>query len=145
VENDCREGAKGAKHALMQNREELERLATVVVDAVYTVHRALGPGLLESAYQACLAHELGRRGVAIRCEVRLPVHYDGLVIDAGYRIDVLVEEAIVLENKAVQALAPIHEAQLLTYLKLSGLRLGFLINWNVPRIKDGIRRMVNRL
>jgi GxxExxY protein len=129
----------------MQRREDVERLATAVVDALYTVHRGLGPGLLESAYQACLAHELRRRGVAVRCEVLLPVRYDGLVIDAGYRIDMLVEETILLENKAVLALAPVHEAQLLTYLKLSGLRLGFLVNWNVPRIREGIRRLVNNL
>lgn len=129
----------------MQRREDVERLATAVVDALYTVHRGLGPGLLESAYQACLAHELRRRGVAVRCEVLLPVRYDGLVIDAGYRIDMLVEETILLENKAVLALAPVLEAQLLTYLKLSGLRLGFLVNWNVPRIREGIRRLVNNL
>jgi GxxExxY protein len=129
----------------MQHKEDVERLATAVVDALYTVHRGLGPGLLESAYQACLAHELRRRGMAVRCEVWLPVRYDGFAIDAGFRLDMLVEELIVLENKAVQALAPLHEAQLLTYLKLSGLRLGFLVTWNVPRIKDGIRRMVNNL
>lgn len=127
----------------MKDRDELERVATIVVDALYTVHRGLGPGLLESAYQACLVHELRKRRLAIQAGIWLPVLYDGLKIDAGYRIDVLVEEAIVLENKSVQVLAPIHEAQILTYLKLSGLKLGFLINWNVCRIKDGIRRMVN--
>lgn len=129
----------------MKSREELEAVASSVVDAVYTVHRALGPGLLESAYQACLIHELRKRGLRIRCEVSMPVPYDGIEIDAGYRMDILVEGAIVVQNKVVQTLAPIHEAQLLTYLKLAGLRIGFLVNWNVPLIKNGIRRMVNGL
>jgi GxxExxY protein len=129
----------------MENREDLERIAKLTVDAIYTVHRGLGPGLLESAYQACLSHELRKRDLGVRCEVILPVHYDGLVIDAGYRIDLIVEDAILIEHKAVQALAPIHQAQIITYLRLSGLKLGFLLNWNVPRIKDGIRRFVNHL
>jgi len=129
----------------MESREELEQIAKVTVDAIYTVHRSLGPGLPESAYHACLGHELGKRGVGVRREVFLPVHYDGLVIDAGYRIDLIVEDAILVEHKVVQALAPIHQAQMITYLRLSGLKLGFLLNWNVPRIKDGIRRFVNHL
>ena len=128
-----------------RSKEEIERIASVVVDAMLKVHRALGPGLLESTYQACLAHELGIRGIAVRCEVSLPVNYDGILIEAGYRIDMLVADCIIVENKSVQTLAPIHEAQLLTYLKLSGHRLGFLVNWNVPLIKDGIKRMVNKL
>ena len=130
---------------MMRSKAELERLATGLVDAMYTVHVALGPGLMESAYQACLVHELCARGWGVKCQVALPVRYAGLEIDVGYRVDLLLEEEIIVENKAVQAIAPIHEAQLLTYLKLSGLRLGFLVNWNVSRIKDGIRRMVNRL
>jgi hypothetical protein len=109
------------------------------------VHRELGPGLLESTYQACLAHELAARGIEVYCEVELPVKYKGLEIEAGYRIDMLVADSIVIENKSVQAYLPIHEAQLLTYMKLSGCRLGFLVNWNVPLIKDGIKRMVNNL
>jgi len=129
----------------MKTREELEELASVLVDAIVQVHKALGPGLLESAYQACLAHELRKRGLGVGCEVQLPVRYDGLEIEAGYRIDMLVEEEIIVENKSVQSLAPIHEAQLLTYLKLSSRRLGFLINWNAALIKDGIKRMVNKL
>jgi len=128
-----------------RSKEEIERIASVVVDAMLKVHRALGPGLLESTYQACLAHELGIRGIAVRCEVSLPVNYDGILIEAGYRIDMLLADCIIVENKSVQTLAPIHEAQLLTYLKLSGHRLGFLVNWNVPLIKDGIKRMVNKL
>lgn len=129
----------------MKTKEQLEVMAQVVVDSIVKVHRALGPGLLESAYQACLAHELRKRGIAVETEVPQPVEYDGVRIDAGYRLDMLVEQEIIMENKSVQALAPIHEAQLLTYLKLSGRRLGFLINWNVPLVKDGIKRMVNRL
>jgi GxxExxY protein len=128
-----------------KSREEIERIATVVVDAMVKVHRALGPGLLESAYQACLAHELRGRGVELQCEVVLPVKYAGIEIDAGYRIDMLLDGCVLIENKSVQSILPIHEAQLLTYLKLSQCRLGFLVNWNVPLIKDGIKRLVNRL
>ena len=127
----------------MKTRDELEALARVLVDAMVQVHRALGPGLLESAYQACLAHELRKRGIQVECEVAQPVEYDGLQIDAGYRIDMFVEGELIIENKSVQALVPIHEAQLLTYLKLSGRRLGFLVNWNVPLIKDGIKRALS--
>jgi GxxExxY protein len=126
-------------------REVIEALAAKIVDAMVQVHRKLGPGLMESTYQACLAHELRKRGVNVECEVVLPVHYDGIDIDAGYRIDMLVEDLIIIENKAVQSILPVHEAQLLTYLKLSDRKLGFLVNWNVALIKDGIKRMVNRL
>ena len=129
----------------MKTREEIEAVATTVINALVKVHRELGPGLLESTYQVCLAHELRTRGIEVRCEVALPVRYAGVEIEAGYRIDMLIAECIVIENKSVQSLAPIHEAQLLTYLKLSGHRLGFLVNWNVPLIKDGIKRMVNKL
>lgn len=129
----------------MHDRVELERIATVVVDSIYGVHRALGPGLLESAYRACLSYELQRRGLLVRGEVSFPVHYDGLKLAVGYRVDLLVEDVIIVENKAVPALAPIHQAQLLTYLKLAGLKLGFLVNWNVPLIKQGLKRMVNGL
>ena len=128
-----------------QSKEEIEALAKELVDAMLTVHRELGPGLLESTYQACLAYELRCRGIEAQCQVELPVRYKGLEIEAGYRIDLLVAGCIIVENKSVQELAPIHEAQLLTYLKLSGYRLGFLVNWNVPLIKDGIKRMVNNL
>ena len=125
--------------------QELERIATELVDAAFTVHSALGPGLLESTYQACLVHELRRRGRVVQCEVALPVHYAGLAIDAGYRLDMMLENAIIIENKSVRSVTPLHVSQLLTYLKLADKRLGFLINWNVPRIKDGIKRLVNRL
>jgi GxxExxY protein len=128
-----------------RTKEEIERVSEQVVDAMLKVHRALGPGLLESTYQACLAYELRCRGIEVRCEVALPVRYGGIEIEAGYRIDMLVAECIVIENKSVQETPRIYEAQLLTYLKLSGHRLGFLVNWNVALIKDGIKRMVNGL
>jgi GxxExxY protein len=130
---------------MSKSKEEIELIAKQLVDSMLAVHRELGPGLLESTYQACLAYELRDRGVEVRCEVELPVKYKGLEIEAGYRIDMLVADCIVIENKSVQALVPIHEAQLLTYMKLSGCRLGFLVNWNVPLIKDGIKRIVNKL
>jgi GxxExxY protein len=123
----------------------IEEVAKQIVDAAIKVHRALGPGLLESAYQACLAHELRRRGLEVECEVTLPVVYDGARIDAGYRIDMLVGRCVIVENKAVEKLLPIHQAQLLTYLKLNDCRLGFLLNWNKPLMKQGIKRMVNNL
>lgn len=124
---------------------DIEVVATQIVDSAVRVHRTLGPGLLESAYQKCLAHELRQRGLQVDVELTLPVEYDGLQIDAGYRIDMLVEGQVVIENKCVETLEPIHAAQLLTYLKLKGCRLGFLLNWNVKLMKDGIRRLVDRL
>jgi len=123
--------------------EELNRLSGAVIDSSMAVHRALGPGLLESAYQACLSHELRKRGFGVTTEVPLPVVYDGHKLEAGYRIDLLVEGQVVVEVKAVDALAPIHRAQLLTYLRLSGRSLGLLLNFNVPLMKDGIVRMRN--
>jgi GxxExxY protein len=126
-------------------KDEIEAIAKQLIDAMLTVHRELGPGLLESTYQACLAYELRSRGIEVQAETKLPVRYKDLEIEAGYRIDLLVAGCILVENKSVQELAPIHEAQLLTYLKLSQRKLGFLVNWNVPLIKDGIKRMVNRL
>ncbi len=124
---------------------DIEEIAKVIVDAALKVHRTLGPGLLESAYQKCLAHELQKRGLKLECELVLPILYDGLQIDAGYRIDMLVEDCIIVENKAVEQLLPIHDAQLLTYMKLKKVQLGFLLNWNVRLIRSGIRRMVNNL
>jgi GxxExxY protein len=124
---------------------DIEAVGRQIVDASIKVHRALGPGLLESAYQHCLAYELRKRGLWVDCEVQLPVVYDGVRIDAGYRIDMLVEGSVIVENKAVQRLLPVHEAQLLTYLKLHDRRLGYLLNWNVPLMKQGIKRMVNKL
>lgn len=114
-----------------------------VVDAAIKVHSALGPGLLEGAYEACLAHELRKRGLNVRAQVPLPVLYDGVRINVGYRVDLLVEGTVVVELKAVAKLLPIHNAQLLSYLKLSGHSLGLLLNFNVPHMRDGIKRMLN--
>lgn len=124
---------------------DIERIASEIVDAAIKVHRALGPGLLESAYQQCLAYELRKRGLRVECEVLLPVTYEEVKLDTGYRADMIVEDCVLIENKTVDYLAPIHEAQILIYLKLSGLHLGFLLNWNVVLMKDGIRRMVKDL
>ena len=124
---------------------ELNEISGQVVDAAMKVHTALGPGLLENAYEACLEHELGKRGLRVKRQVALPVVYDGVQIDLGYRLDLLVEDAVIVELKAADRIAPIHEAQLLSYLKLSGRKLGLLINFNVLHLKDGIRRMVNGL
>ena len=122
--------------------QETDRVARSVVDAAMAVHRKLGPGLLESAYEVCLAHELSKRGHSVRAQVALPVVYDDVKLDAGYRIDLIVYGVVIIEVKSVEALAPVHEAQLLTYLRLSGRRLGFLINFNVALLKQGIKCMV---
>jgi GxxExxY protein len=116
-----------------------------IVDAAMKVHSALGPGLLESAYEACLAFELTKRGLRVERQVALPVVYDGMQIDVGYRIDLLVEGQVIVELKSVAELVPIFDAQLLTYLKLSNFKVGLLINFNVVHLKDGIKRMVNKL
>ncbi|MFQ6101512.1 MAG: GxxExxY protein [Anaerolineae bacterium] len=113
-----------------------------IIGAAIEVHRALGPGLLESAYQACLAQELSLRGLPFEREMPLPIDYKGLQLDCGYRLDFLVAGKVVVELKAVERIHPIHEAQLLTYLKLTGCRVGLLINFNVPVLKNGIKRMV---
>ena len=122
---------------------QIDRIAKELVDAAFKVHSNLGPGLLESAYEACLAHELTKRGYRVERQKAQPVIYEGLEIEVGYRLDLLVEDLIIIELKAVEQLAPIHQAQLLTYLKLSSKQLGFLVNFNVPLIKDGIRRIAN--
>ncbi len=109
------------------------------------VHSALGCGLLESAYEACLAHELVKRGVAVERQVALPVIYDGFTIDAGYRVDILVEKIVMVELKAVERILNVHQAQIMSYLKLSGCKLGYLLNFNVTHLKDGIKRVVNGL
>ena len=116
-----------------------------VVNAAMKVHSALGPGLLESAYKSCILHELRKRRLNVVSEVPMPVFYDGMKMDVGYRADLIVEDMVLVELKAVDVLAPIHEAQLLCYLKLSGRKVGLLINFNVVHLKDGIKRMVNGL
>lgn len=114
-----------------------------IIDAAMKVHTALGPGLLESAYEACLAHELQKRGLKAETQVGLPVEYDGVQLELGYRIDILVENQVIVELKCVSDFHPIHEAQLLSYLKLSNRKIGLLINFNVLRLKDGIKRLAN--
>jgi GxxExxY protein len=121
---------------------ETEMIAKLVVDAAFEVHKNLGPGLLESVYEVCLCHELKKRGVAFRRQLSLPVIYDGDQLDAGLRLDILAGEMVIVELKAVEKHNPLFEAQLLTYLKLTGHRLGLLINFNVALIKDGIKRIV---
>lgn len=122
-----------------------EEVAAIVVDSALAVHKALGPGLLESAYQQCLLYELRKRGLRVLTEVTLPIVYDGHEIDAAYRLDMLVEDVIIIENKVVDHVLPVHMAQLITYLRLANRQLGFLINWNVKLIKDGIKRVANNL
>jgi GxxExxY protein len=127
----------------MAAHEQDGALSGRIIRAALKVHSSLGPGLLESAYEACLAHELRADGLRVLVQPSLPVVYDGVHIDAGYRLDLLVEESVIVELKTVARLLPIHEAQLLSYLRLSGLAVGLLINFHVPRLRDGIRRMVN--
>ena len=122
---------------------DIEEIGNKIVTSAIRVHKTLGPGLLESAYQKCLAYELRQNELKVDCELNLPIAYGDIQIDAGYRIDMLVENSVIIENKAVEQILPIHEAQILTYLKLKNCHLGFILNWNVPLMKNGIRRFVN--
>lgn len=122
---------------------ELDKVTGAVVDAAMRVHSALGPGMLESVYEKCLKHELGKRGLRIESQVWLPVIYDGVEIEGGYKIDLLVEGEVVVELKVVEQILEVHKAQLLSYLKLADKRVGLLINFNVVHLRDGIRRLVN--
>ena len=123
----------------------INEISGSVIDSAITVHRALGPGLLESAYHACLRHEMQRRGHSVSSQVSLPVVYQGCSIGMAYRLDMLVDNLVVVEVKAVERLLQVHEAQLLSYLKLGGYKLGLLLNFNTVRLKDGIKRIVNNL
>ena len=123
--------------------DDIEAIAKDIVDAAYEVHKEFGPGLLETAYQQCHVYELRKRGRQVLTELKLPIIYDGQQFDDGYRIDELVDNLIIIENKTVESVLPIHMAQLITYLKLKDCRLGFLINWNVKLIKNGITRVAN--
>ena len=118
-------------------------LSREIVAPAMKVHTAVGPGLLESTYEACLEHELTKAGFRTQTQVGLPVVYDSIKLEVGYRIDLLVEDLVIVELKSVEAISPIHQAQLLSYLKLSGKSLGLIINFNVAHLKDGIKRMVN--
>lgn len=124
---------------------ELDEIKSTIIGAAIRIHSHLGPGLLESAYQKCLRYELEEQGIRVEIEVPIPILYRKVAIEVGYRADMIVENCILVENKAVERIAPVHEAQLLTYLRLSGLHLGYILNWNVPVLKNGIRRMVNNL
>ncbi len=126
-----------------RNNDKLNALSHEVIGAAMEVHKALGPGLLESAYETCLAHELQRRNIVFARQFALPLCYKGMSLECGYRIDLFIEETLVVELKSLRQLEPIHEAQLLTYMKLSKAPLGLLINFNVPLLKDGIKRMAN--
>jgi GxxExxY protein len=126
-----------------ENAEQINRLTGMIIGAAIEVHRFLGPGLLESAYEACLAFELNEQGLKVERQVELPLCYKEMNLDCGYRLDLLVNGAVIVEVKAVNGVAPIHHAQLTSYLKLSGCKVGLLINFNVMMLKDGITRLVN--
>jgi GxxExxY protein len=121
---------------------ETERVGKVVLDAAFKVHTVLGPGLLESVYQIAMKHVLEKSGSHLETEVKLPIIFEGVKLESGLRIDMLVEKCVIAELKSVETMNPVYEAQLMTYLRLSGVRLGFLINFNVPHLKDCIKRIV---
>ena len=133
--------SKGIIHALIPT--EIEFVGEKVLDAAFKVHTSLGPGLLESVYEACMAYELRKCGLKVETQVSLPVTYDNVKVDAGLRIDIMVENCVIVELKSVENMNPVYEAQLLTYLKLTKMRLGYLINFNVPHLKDGFKRLVS--
>ena len=121
---------------------EVELVGKKVLDAAFKVHTNLGPGLLESVYEACLAYEIRKSGLSVETQVALPVIYDNVRIDAGLRIDMVVEKCVIVELKSVDTMNPVYEAQLLTYLKIANFRLGYLINFNIPHLRNGFKRMV---
>ena len=122
---------------------ELNDISGRIIACALKVHSAIGPGVLESVYQTCLSHELQKAALGVRTQVALPVEYDGLRLDSGYRLDLLVEDAVIVELKCVEALLPIHSAQLLTYLRLGNKSLGLLLNFNVVHLREGIKRVLN--
>jgi GxxExxY protein len=122
---------------------QLNEISGKIVDCAIKVHKRIGPGLLESTYETCLIYELRKAGLKVETQVPLPIIYDDIKLEAGYRIDILVEDSIIVELKSVEALIPIHEAQLLTYLRLANKKIGLLINFNVALLKNGIRRIIN--
>ncbi len=129
-----------AHQAHQEVAADIDRVARTIVDAGLRVHQTLGAGLLESAYEQCLAYELTSRGLSLQRQVALPIVYHDVKLDAGYRLDLLVQTSVIVEIKAVEALTRLHGAQMLTYLKLSGLRLGLLMNFNVALFRDGVKR-----
>jgi GxxExxY protein len=138
------EGAKGAEVRSAFEAGRLDRLTELIIGAAIEVHRQTGPGLMESVYEECLCFELSQAGLAFQRQVHLPVSYKGVKLDCGFRMDLVVEGAVVLELKTVEQLLPIHSAQLLTYLKLSGMKVGLLLNFNEAVLKKGLKRLVNR-
>lgn len=127
----------------MPEREELNKITEAIIGAAIEVHKALRPGLLESAYIACLVYELIERGYKATREVPLPLIYKGVKLDSGYRLDIFVNDKVIIEVKSVERLAPIHDAQIISYLKIATCKVGLLINFNVKMVKDGIKRFVN--
>jgi len=119
-----------------------ETVAAEIVDTAYSVHKTLGPGLLEKVYEVCFCHELAKRGLSYQRQIEVPIEYDGIILEESLRLDVLVEDIIICEIKAVEQMNLVYQAQLLSYLRLTGKRIGFLINFNVPVIKNGIKRMI---
>jgi GxxExxY protein len=125
------------------NKTELDNIGTKIVDAAYSVHKELGPGLLESVYEFCLIEELKSRNLTVNSQMKLPIIYKGKQLNKEFIVDILVQDSIIIELKAVETVLPVHEVQLLTYMKLADKKLGYLINFNVPLIKDGIKRKIN--
>ena len=137
------EHAKTAEDAEMNEVERLNKLTETIISAAITVHRTLGPGLLESAYEACMVYELAQAGMKIEQQKPLPIVYQDVKLDCGYRLDLMIEGEVIVEIKSTEKLLPIHQAQLLSYLKLSECKVGLLINFNVKVLKDGVKRVVN--
>jgi len=137
------EDYRGKRQAEELEDTEINDLTGKIIGAAMKIHSAIGPGVLESVYRKCLQHELHKAGLAIKSEVKLPVHYDGLVLESGYRLDLLVQDLVVIELKCVDTLLPIHKAQLLTYLRLANKPLGLLLNFNVVHMREGIKRILN--
>jgi GxxExxY protein len=121
---------------------DTERVGKIVLDAAFKVHTALGPGLLESVYETTMAYEVRKSGLGVATQVMLPIKYDGQELESGFRLDLLIDKCVILELKSAEIMNPVYESQLMTYLRLSGVRLGYLINFNVPHLKDGIKRIV---
>ncbi len=123
--------------------ERIEEIGKIVVNSAYKVHKELGPGLLERVYEVCLTHEITKSGLTVKRQIDLPIIYDGIIFDECLRLDLLVEDSIIVEIKAVEQVNPVWQAQIISHLRLTNNRLGFLINFNVPLIKNGIRRFIN--
>jgi GxxExxY protein len=121
---------------------EEDNIGKSIVNAAYLVHKQLGPGLLERVYEACVAHELRKKGFGVARQIEIPIRYDGMTFEEGLRLDLLVENKVIVEIKAVETVNPVWQAQVLSHLRLTGLRLGYLINFDVPLLKDGVRRFV---